>query len=435
MFTSVYSVSLELMLILVLLLGSAVMLLFVFLPRRAGKISSRLISLLLLSVIGGLFALKLTAAYLIENATVFKDPQKVLKQVDRQGLAQLNQVSAISDETYRWQALPQVAPAPEDNPTTAAKVALGKELFHDKNLSADRSLACVSCHGLDRKNGGADGKPGSVGIYQQVGVRNAPTVFNAAFQKVFFWDGRAASLEEQALGPLVNPIEMGMPDLDSVLHRINQQPRYRLLFHRAFPEASELTIEEVAKAIAAYERTLITPNSPYDRFLAGDKSAMTSQQLAGMALFEQSGCVHCHSGPNFSAASVFSETSEYRTFPAAESQYTQTYDLVSDLGAKPIAEGKPGLWRVPSLRNVTLTAPYFHNGSVETLEEAVRVMARVQLNKTLSERTEDDSQSYWRTLEQRFSWDRNQALSDNEVDAIVAFLHALEADRLPEVQE
>lgn len=336
---------------------------------------------------------------------------------------------------YTWQALPTSAPYPPDNPATTEKIRLGKKLFFDTRLSADGTLACASCHEISNTKGGGDGLSASIGIDGQQGTRNAPTVLNAAFQKVLFWDGRAASLEDQAKGPLINPIEMGMPSLDHVVDIVAAIPAYQGLFDAAFPDQPGITIDTIAKAIATYERTLITPDSPYDRFVRGDSSALTEKQLRGMVLFETTGCILCHSGPNFSAASHFSEDTPYRIFPSiSNTVYERRHRLSEDPGASKSKDGAGrGVWRVPSLRNVTRTAPYFHNGSVTSLEEAVRIMAQVQLGKAISNDEIDDKSIQWRDGEQRLNVAIQQALSDTEVGEIVAFLKALEGE-LPTTQ-
>ncbi|MES9972503.1 MAG: cytochrome-c peroxidase [Candidatus Thiodiazotropha sp.] len=336
---------------------------------------------------------------------------------------------------YTWQALPTSAPYPEDNPPSSEKIKLGEKLFFDTRLSADSTLACASCHEISNTKGGGDGLSASIGIHGQQGTRNAPTVLNAAFQKVLFWDGRAVSLEDQAKGPLINPIEMGMPSLDRVVERVNGIPEYQTLFEAAFPNQPGITIDTIAKAIAAYERTLITPDSPYDRFIKGDASALSEKQIRGMVLFESTGCVLCHSGPNFSAASYFGEDTPYRIFPSVPNTvYEHRHRLSEDLGASTSRDGGGrGVWRVPSLRNVTRTAPYFHNGSVTSLDEAVRIMAQVQLGKTISNDETDDKTIQWLNGEQRLKVATHQALSDTEVGEIVAFLKALEGE-LPATQ-
>lgn len=332
---------------------------------------------------------------------------------------------------YRWRSLPRSAPAPADNPTTVAKVALGKRLFFDKGLSLDRSVSCASCHDPFAA-AGADGRAVALGISGQQGERNTRTVWNAAFQARQFWDGRAATLEEQALGPLVNPREMGMPSLEAVVRRVEEQPVYRAGFTQAFGDDGAISIERIAAALAAYERTLITPDSPYDRFVNGDPGALTALQVRGMALFESVGCVHCHAGPNFSAASIFDGAAPYRAFPALEVAELAGLRLAED-GGRAAPGGSQGVWRVPSLRNVALTAPYFHNGSVSRLDEAVRIMARAQLGATIGPASQapalvalvpnDDG-----SLELREG--KTVLLSDEDVAAIVAFLEALSGDEL-----
>ncbi len=320
-----------------------------------------------------------------------------------------------------WQALPEVAPAPADNPGTPEKVALGERLFHDRNLSRDRSVACASCHDV-RSGNGTDSLPTSIGINGQRGGRNAPTVWNAAFQAVLFWDGRAASLEEQAKGPPLNAIEMGMPSLQAVEARVREDPAYRDAFARAFGDDKPITIDRIAKAIAAYERTLITPDTPYDRFIRGDLKAMTPAQLRGMARFQALGCVLCHSGPNFSAASLFDTRAPVRIFPVYPTPYEERYGLTRDSGAAPSGSGR-GVWRVPSLRNVALTAPYFHNGSVKELREAVRIMSTVQLGHTGHLLVWSDRNKVLVELDR-------PRVSEADIDDLVAFLNALSSDRL-----
>lgn len=315
---------------------------------------------------------------------------------------------------YQWQALPSIAPAPMNNLLTAEKVKLGEMLFFDKNLSSDRTLSCASCHELF-KHAGADGAVVSTGIAGQKGDRNAPTVWNAAFQKRLFWDGRAKSLEEQAVQPFLNPIEMGMNSTKQIEKRVQEQPRYQSAFASAFPDQSEISIDNIAKAIASYERTLITNDSPYDEFVRGNQTALTSKQLSGMALFEQQGCVHCHFGPNFSAASVFNDGLELRVFPANPEQI--------DLNFGPENEpAQSSVWRVPSLRNVALTGPWLHNGQVDDLHEVVRIMSKAQLGKS-NQRTFQWSKSSLGVVE-------NPDLTEQQIDDIVAFLQALSSKAL-----
>jgi cytochrome c peroxidase len=277
-----------------------------------------------------------------------------------------------------WDVLPTQAEAPADNPTTAAKVELGQMLYHDPRLSSTGTVACASCH--NTMLGGEDNRPNSMGVNGQTGGRSAPTVWNAAFNKVQFWDGRAASLEAQAAGPVTNPIEMGMKSWDDVVARLQSIEGYKQAFEQAFGKDS-ISKDNATKAIAAYERTLITPNSPYDRYVGGDKSALSAQQVRGMEKVAELGCTHCHSGPAFNGPGMFQK------FPMIPNGYFEAqYHFSKDKGLAEVSKNSADehLWKVPTLRNVALTAPYFHNGSVKTLDKAVTMMAQLQLGKELT---------------------------------------------------
>lgn len=286
-----------------------------------------------------------------------------------------------------WEALPDTPPTPADNPQSDAKVVLGKTLFFDPRFSEHGTLSCNSCHNV--MSGGDDNRPNSIGMHDARGERSAPTVWNAAFLSVQFWDGRAATLEDQAKGPVANPIEMGMANLDDAMGRLKMIPGYEPMFKAAFPgEASPVTADNAAKAVAAYERTLITPNSPYDRYVKGDTKALSAQQIKGMEVFASLGCTACHSGPNFSGPALPLGTGFFQKFPTFPgSTYEAKYNLGGDTGRFQVTKDVKDthMFRVPTLRNVALTAPYFHNGQVPTLDEAVRVMGKVQLNQDLSE--------------------------------------------------
>jgi cytochrome c peroxidase len=328
-------------------------------------------------------------------------------------------------QRQHWHALPRVAPAPPDNPTTPAKVALGRALFFDTSLSSTREIACASCHDLF-EHGGADGRAVARGIEARTGERNSPTVWNAAFQARLFWDGRAASLEEQALGPFVNAREMGMPTLAAVVARVQEGPAYRRRFAEAFDGDPSITSGRIAQAIAAFERTLITPDTPYDRFVRGDDGALDAHKLRGMALFESLGCVQCHAGPNFSAASVFDAQSPMRAFPALSDDGIEALGFTRDTGLGD-PRGGHGVWRVPSLRNVASTAPYFHNGAVRDLDEAVRIMLRTQLGVRV-DRTAAPPAVVARAPGQDLEVRAPAIVTDDDVRDIVAFLESLGAD-------
>ena len=301
-------------------------------------------------------------------------------------------------QAYNWEALPESAPAPADNPTTAAKVELGKMLFMDPRFSSTGTVSCNSCHNV--MEGGDDSRNTSMGVHGQTGGRNAPTVWNSAFHSVQFWDGRAALLEDQAKGPVANPIEMGMKDVETAMERVRNIPGYKPAFDKAFGK-NAMTVNNAAKAVAAFERTLITPNSPYDKFVKGDKSALTKQQQRGMKKFAAIGCVSCHSGPAFNGPQANPGEGFYAKFPTfTNNLYPKKYDLMKDKGRAEVTgkEADTNQFRVQTLRNITDTAPYFHNGSVNNLHEAVRIMAKTQLDNNLNKKDTNDIVSFLESL-------------------------------------
>ena len=303
----------------------------------------------------------------------------------------------------QWQALPETAPAPADNPTTPAKVELGKMLYFDPRVSSTGTVSCFSCHNV--MEGGDDHRPTSIGVHGQVGGRNAPTVWNAAFHSSQFWDGRAATLEDQAKGPVTNPIEMGMSDLHAAVARLTKIGGYKSYFDAAFGPGDNITADNMAKAIAAYERTQITPNSPYDRYVKGDAKALNAQQVRGMETFAAVGCTTCHAGPNFDGPALPMGQPFLMKFPTfTGSAYEAKYGLSEDLGryATTKNDADKHMWRVPTLRNLPYTAPYFHNGSVKSLPEAVKVMAKVQLDKDLGEKETADIVAFLEALTGEF---------------------------------
>ncbi len=304
-----------------------------------------------------------------------------------------------------WQkALPETPPIPADNPQSAAKIELGKKLYFDPRLSSNGTVSCNSCHNV--MAGGDDNRPVSVGVDGKTGGRSAPTVWNSAFLSVQFWDGRAPSLEEQAKGPVTNPVEMGMKDWNAVVKTLKAIPGYQPLFKAVFKEENPITTDNTVKAIAAYERTLITPNSPYDRYVKGDITALTEQQIQGMNTFAQAGCLACHMGANFSGPQLAMGTGFFQKFPSIPgSEYDTKYKLLEDTGRHQVTgnESDKHSWRVPTLRNIALTAPYFHNGAVATLDEAVRVMAKTQLGKVLTDKEAQDIVAFLNSLTGEFS--------------------------------
>lgn len=295
--------------------------------------------------------------------------------------------------------LPHTAAQPGD---TQEKIELGKKLYFDPRLSATGTVSCNSCHNL--MEGGDDGRATSMGVNGLTGPRNAPTVWNSAFQASQFWDGRAATLAEQAKGPMVADVEMGMLGHDQVVTRIKDIPGYVREFAAAFSEDDAVTIENAVDAIAAFERTLITPNSALDRYLGGDKQALSKAQVRGMELFESIGCTECHSGPALNGWQPGSDA-EFVKFPRFdESPFVTKYDLVADFGrSQASGDGADDhQFKTPTLRNITLTAPYFHNGRVGSLAEASRLMASTQLDEELTDAELADLTAFMEALEGDF---------------------------------
>lgn len=268
-----------------------------------------------------------------------------------------------------FQPLPDVAENPE-NPLTESKVALGRMLYYDTRLSKNRTMSCNSCH--DLASFGDDGLKVSKGIHDQLGGRSAPSVYNAAIHIAQFWDGRAKDVEAQAIGPVTNPIEMGMPDPDFVLKVLKSIPGYVDSFKLAFPDEDEpLTYENVGNAIGAFERKLLTP-APFDAFLEGDDAALTDAQKHGLNLFITTGCTVCHSGMGV-GGHLYQKLGLVKEWPTGDSG---RYEVTK-------AETDKYFFKVPSLRNITETAPYLHDGSVESLSEIVSKMAEYQLGRVL----------------------------------------------------
>lgn len=264
-----------------------------------------------------------------------------------------------------FKPLPKVVENPS-NPFNPAKIELGRMLYFDPRLSKSGVISCNSCHNL--ATGGVDNLPTSIGHKWQLGPRNSPTVFNAALHFAQFWDGRAKDVEEQAKGPIVNPKEMAASE-ELVLERIRSIPEYVKLFKRAFPNEKEpITYENVARAIGGFERTLITP-SRFDDFLKGNKKALNKEEKKGIELFVNKGCVSCHNGV------------------AVGGGMFQRFDYGTDQGRYEVTkdENDRKLFKVASLRNVELTYPYFHDGSVWKLDEAVKIMGKKQLGIDLTD--------------------------------------------------
>lgn len=276
---------------------------------------------------------------------------------------------SLSDEPIA----PLPAAAPELDP---GKVALGARLFADKRLSKDRRVSCTSCH--DFANGGDDGLPKSIGVGGVMGA-NAGTVYNSGHSLAQFWDGRSLTLEEQVSVAMLSPVAMGA-NWDEVLKALGEDSAYLREFAAEYPAG--LTRQSVENAIATFEQTLVTPNAPFDRYLRGDAEAITKREKEGYAKFKSYGCVACHQGMNvggnmFQTMGVMGDFFKDRGLPETK----------ADLGRFNVtkAESDRHVFKVPSLRNVALTAPYFHDGSAKDLKDAVRTMAKYQVGRKISE--------------------------------------------------
>lgn len=284
-----------------------------------------------------------------------------------------------------FKVLPAEAEDPEDNPSTPEKVDLGHKLFFEPKLSRSGIISCNTCHVVGAA--GVDHRELAIGEGARVGDRNSPTVFNAAFLKVQFWDGRVATLEEQAVGPIQAHVEMDLTP-EEAMERL-RRTGYEPFFAAAFPEDDNpFTFENLAKAIAAFERTLITPGSRFDHYLEGDFEILTQDELAGLLLFQENGCVSCHHGPML-GGNLFSEFSHVGG---------------DDIGRKAVTgyEGDRFVFRVAPLRNVELTYPYFHDGSAATLEEAVSIMGSAQLGRRFNDDEVSLIVSFLKTLTGEF---------------------------------
>lgn len=300
---------------------------------------------------------------------------------------------AATDGARSLPAQEPITPIPLRQELDAGKVALGRALFHDLRLSRDNTVSCASCHQLAA--GGDDGRTLPVGIGAAIGVVNTPTVLNSGLNFVQFWDGRALTLEEQIDGPINNPNELGS-DWPTVLSRLRSDEGYRELFSALYPEG--ITRVTVRESIATFERSLLTPNSRFDRYLRGDLDAITQQELQGYQHFKGYGCISCHQGVAV-GGNMYERMGIVHDYFAERGTITEAdYGRFNVTGL----EEDRFEFKVPGLRNVALTAPYFHDGSASTLEEAVRTMARYQLGRSLPE---------------------------DDIGAIVAFLRTLTGER------
>jgi cytochrome c peroxidase len=318
------------------------------------------------------------------NARWSDDDEQLQKTWARHLRAQRDGAEDLDDPLYDNAIYPLKRPTGLDQ----GKVALGEAMYHDVRLSGDNTVSCASCHDLTK--GGTDQERVSTGVAGQQGGINAPTTFNAVYNLTQFWDGRAADLAEQADGPPNNPIEMAT-NWDQVIGKLNQDPEVRAAFEEIYGALDDVAIRD---AIATYEATLVTPNDGLDRYLRGDGEALTGDQEAGWALFQQVGCSTCHVGPTMGGTS-YEKMGLHGNYMADRGNLTD-----ADLGRFNVTgdEHDKAHFKVPSLRNIELTHPYYHDGTVESLDQAVRKMGH---------------------------YERGRELTDEEVASIVAFLGAL----------
>jgi cytochrome c peroxidase len=282
-------------------------------------------------------------------------------------------VLAVTVDPVKLQMFQPLPESMSSNQITDEKAALGRMLYYESRLSKSQEISCNSCHMLDKY--GVDLQPTSDGHKGLQGDRNSPTVYNAAGHFVQFWDGRAADVEEQAKGPIMNPVEMAMPSEKRVIAVLQSMPEYVDAFKKAFPEEKDpVTYENMARAIGAFERKLVTP-SRWDKFLRGDLQALTNEEKAGFNLFMETGCQACHTGTYLGGNS-------YQILGLVK-----PWQDTSDPGREKVTKSAADrmLFKVPGLRNVAETRPYYHNGKVAALEQAVSRMAEYQLGKILTD--------------------------------------------------
>ncbi|MCP4522222.1 MAG: cytochrome-c peroxidase [Cytophagales bacterium] len=333
------------------------------------------------------FFYSLLVSYLLFSCSSSTEPQQN-QNTTLSKERQLENIRYLAQQKFK--ALPEVANNPS-NPITPAKIALGKLLYYDVRLSKNGTQSCNSCHNLS--SFGVDNLPTSPGDGGQNGDRNSPSVINAAYHFTQFWDGRAGSLEEQATMPILNPIEMGIPNEEFLINRLSKIKLYQDKFQEAFPnDKKPLTFENIAKSIAVFERILVT-QTKFDNFLKGDKNILNEQELRGLGLFLNRGCVVCHNGDNLGG-------NMFQKFGVHDDYWKHTNSTKIDEGRYTITknEGDKYVFKVPSLRNVTKTAPYFHDGSVQTLKEAVRIMTKINVSAEFNETEINDIIAFLGTL-------------------------------------
>lgn len=283
---------------------------------------------------------------------------------------EIDKLAIMKNAQTVFKQLPAKMPGSEND--TAEIIALGEKLYFDVRLSKEDNQSCNTCHAIDYNGAGVDNLPTSPGsILKTIGTRNSPTVLNAGFHFVQFWDGRSPDLKDQAKGPILNPIEMGMPSEKAVVKKIGAIAEYKEMFKAA---GFKITYDNIAEAIAAFERTLITKDR-FDMFLKGNPQALKNDEILGLALFIDKGCTTCHTG-ELLGGNMYQKMGLLKAY--ADTTDKGRFEVTGK-------ENDKYMFKVPSLRNIALTAPYFHDGKVADLKEATILMADIQLGKTLTD--------------------------------------------------
>ena len=311
------------------------------------------------------------------------------------GWQQLRQpeLTPVSDSWFNFDvaaAAEPISPIPLQIELDPAKVELGNQLFHDPQLSSDSSVSCATCHLLNK--GGTDRLPKSVGMLGSNTGVNSPTVYNSGFHFRFNWDGKAETLEEQADGPIAAAKEMGGVGWSAVVKKLKQSPQYVNSFEAAY--GSEITPDNIKNAIATFQRSLYTPNAPFDLYLKGNKNAISPQAKNGYDLFKSYGCISCHQGM-LVGGNMFQSLGIFGNYFADRGSITK-----SDYGRYNVTEKEEDryVFKVPSLRNIVLTSPYFHDGNPQTLDQAIKLMGKYQLGVDIPQKDVDLIMSFLRSL-------------------------------------
>lgn len=282
-----------------------------------------------------------------------------------------------------------ITPLPASIPYDKEKAMLGKQLYMDTSLSKDGKVSCNTCHDLKRY--GVDNEIFSIGAYGVLDEPfNSPTTFNSVFNFVQFWDGKAKNLADQAKNPFTNPKEMALKDEDEVVKRVEANAKYKASFDKIY---GQITMQNITDAIAEFEKTLITPNAPFDRYLNGDENAISSQAKRGWEAFKSNGCVACHQGQNV-GGTMYQKIGIFEPYPNQEN--LGRYEITK-------IESDKMVFKVPSLRNIAKTAPYYHDGSIPTLDACVQFMAYYQLGRFLDQQTVDDIVAFLESLTGEFN--------------------------------